>query len=112
MRVSPNTVDLSFERIGSAFAAKDYPRASYPLVEGTRVQAVVFAVSGARPAAGSPGQYLLQPGWAAAAPRGGLGRPLLRPPLRQDSRSQGSALWRADRSNDANVLLGAEHRTG
>ncbi len=41
-------------------------------MEGTRIQTVVFAVSDARPTAGSPGLYLLQPGWDAAGRCGGL----------------------------------------
>src|SRR5215218_5996956 len=102
MTFSPNTVDLSFVWFGGAFAAQDHSRASYPLVEGTRVQTVVFAVSDARPAASSPGLYLLQPGWDAAGRCGG--RSPLRPLLRQSSR-RGPALWHADRSDDANVLL-------
>src|SRR5215213_5578980 len=104
MRVRANTVDLTSVRTGGAFAAKDHSRASHPLVEGTRVQTVVFAVSDARPAAGSPGLYLLQPGWDAAGRCGGLVRSPLRPLLRQSSR-RGPALWHADRSDDANVLL-------
>src|SRR4051812_9414507 len=103
-RFSPNTVDLGSDRLGGAFAAKEHSRTSHPPVEGTRVQTVVFAVSDASPAAGSPGLDLLQPGGDAAGRCGGLVRSPLGPPLRQSSR-RGLELWHADRSDDANVLL-------